>query len=73
LDLIRQNQVNDTVWGGFKPSAFFSALREDVTFLYCTHPDTWERIGFPGPSFDSNGYADADQPQLSTMRVEAKF
>jgi ribosome-associated toxin RatA of RatAB toxin-antitoxin module len=73
LDSIRQNQANDKVWGGVKPSAFFSALREDVTFLYCTHPDTWERIGFPGPSFDSKGYADADQPQAFTRRVEAKF
>ncbi|HXV43548.1 MAG TPA: gluconate 2-dehydrogenase subunit 3 family protein, partial [Anaerolineae bacterium] len=73
LDSIRQNQANGKIWGGVKPSAFFSALWEDVTFLYCTHPDTWERIGFPGPSFDSNGYPDADQPQAFTRRVETRF
>jgi ribosome-associated toxin RatA of RatAB toxin-antitoxin module len=73
LDSIRQNQVNDKLWGGFKPSAFFSALWEDVTFLYCTHPDTWERVGFPGPSFDTHGYPDADQPQAFSRRLEANF
>ncbi len=63
LDSIRQNQGNGNVWGEVKPSSFFSALWEDVVFLYCTHPDTWERIGFPGPSFDTNGHQDFAQPQ----------
>jgi len=63
LDSVRQNQGNGNVWGEVKPSSFFSALWEDVVFLYCTHPDTWERIGFPGPSFDTNGHQDFAQPQ----------
>jgi len=63
LDAARQNQVNDNIWRNIKPSSFFGALWEDVVFLYCTHPDTWMRIGFPGPSFNSGGYAEAAQPQ----------
>jgi ribosome-associated toxin RatA of RatAB toxin-antitoxin module len=63
LDAVRQNQVNGQLWGQIKPSTFFSALWEDVVFLYCTHPDTWQRIGFPGPSFEAGGYPDFDRPQ----------
>jgi|GEM_PF-2028994 len=63
LDAVRQDEVNGNIWGQVKPSSFFSALWEDVVFLYCTHPDTWECIGFPGPSFDAGGYQDFDQPQ----------
>ncbi|MBI1877256.1 MAG: gluconate 2-dehydrogenase subunit 3 family protein, partial [Chloroflexi bacterium] len=63
LEAVRQNQVNSQVWGQMKPATFFSALWEDVVFLYCTHPDTWQRIGFPGPSFETGGYRDFDQPQ----------
>ncbi|MFN8454481.1 MAG: gluconate 2-dehydrogenase subunit 3 family protein [Anaerolineae bacterium] len=63
LEAVRQNRVNGEVWGTVNPSAFFSALWEDTVFLYCTHPDTWQRIGFPGPSFEQGGYGDFDQPQ----------
>lgn len=63
LEAVRQNQVNSEVWGKVKPAAFFSALWEDTVFLYCTHPDTWQRIGFPGPSFDRGGYGDFGQTQ----------
>ena len=63
LDAARQNQANDNIWRNIKPSSFFGALWEDVVFLYCTHPDTWMWIGFPGPAFNSGGYADATQPQ----------
>ena len=63
LDAVRQNKVNGDIWGQLKPSSFFGALWEDVVFLYCTHPDTWEGIGFPGPSFDRGGYRDFDQSQ----------
>ncbi len=66
LDAIRQNRVNGELWGPVKPSSFFTALWEDVVFLYCTHPDTWQRIGFPGPSFDKGGYPDFDQIQQFT-------
>jgi hypothetical protein len=68
LDRVRQNQVNGAEWAGVKPSSFFGALWEDVVFLYCTHPDTWQRIGFPGPSFEAGGYRDFDQPQRLVMR-----
>jgi ribosome-associated toxin RatA of RatAB toxin-antitoxin module len=63
LEAVRQNEVNGVDWGQLKPATFFSALWEDVVFLYCTHPDTWQRIGFPGPSFSANGYPDFDQAQ----------
>jgi ribosome-associated toxin RatA of RatAB toxin-antitoxin module len=63
LDAVRQNQAGGAEWAGVKPASFFGALWEDVVFLYCTHPDTWQRIGFPGPSFEAGGYRDFDQPQ----------
>jgi ribosome-associated toxin RatA of RatAB toxin-antitoxin module len=63
LDAARQNQVNGELWDQTQPSAFFGALWEDVVFLYCTHPDTWRRIGFPGPSFDMGGYSDFSETQ----------
>ena len=63
LDAVRGDQVNGEVWGQLKPSDFFGALWEDVLFLYCTHPDTWRRIGFPGPSFEAGGYPDFAQAQ----------
>lgn len=63
LEAVRQNRASGADWAGVKPSSFFSALWEDVVFLYCTHPDTWQRIGFPGPSFEAGGYRDFDQPQ----------
>ncbi|GIK41985.1 MAG: hypothetical protein BroJett011_58180 [Chloroflexota bacterium] len=63
LEAVRQNRTSGADWAGVKPSSFFSALWEDVVFLYCTHPDTWQRIGFPGPSFEAGGYRDFDQPQ----------
>lgn len=69
LEAVRQNQVNGEVWGKIKPAAFFSALWEDTVFLYCTHPDTWQRIGFPGPSFDRAGYGDFDQRQSFTVQT----
>jgi ribosome-associated toxin RatA of RatAB toxin-antitoxin module len=64
METIRQNGANIDFWGQVKPAAFFNALWEDVVFLYCTQPETWERIGFPGPSFDKGGYPDVDQPQI---------
>lgn len=44
--------------------AFFRQLRADVCALYLTDPGVWQRIGFPGPSSDTGGYPDFDQPQL---------
>ena len=44
--------------------AFFRQLRSDVCALYLTDPGVWQRIGFPGPSSDTGGYPDFDQPQL---------
>lgn len=72
LDAIRQNQPGGGAWGSIKPSSFFEALWEDVVFLYCTHPDTWKRIGFPGPAFETGGYRDFDQPQSFKGQTHAK-
>lgn len=63
LDAVRQGKVNGAMWGNIQPKKFFGALWEDVVFLYCTHPETWKRIGWPGPSFDAGGYPDFDRTQ----------
>ncbi len=42
---------------------FFKQLRLDVSALYLSDPGVWRRIGFPGPSTESGGYPDFDQPQ----------
>ena len=63
LHAVRRDAVNGGDWGAIRPSTFFEALWEDTIFLYCTHPDTWQRIGFPGPSHRSGGYMDFDQVQ----------
>ena len=43
--------------------AFFKQLRMEVCALYLADPAVWERIGFPGPSTETGGYPDFDQPQ----------
>ncbi len=43
--------------------AFFKQLRLDVSALYLSDPNVWQRIGFPGPSTASGGYPDFDRPQ----------
>jgi Gluconate 2-dehydrogenase subunit 3 len=43
--------------------AFFRQLRADVCALYLSDTGVWQRIGFPGPSAQSGGYPDFDQPQ----------
>jgi Gluconate 2-dehydrogenase subunit 3 len=43
--------------------AFFRQLRADVCALYLSDTGVWQRIGFPGPSSQSGGYPDFDQPQ----------
>jgi Gluconate 2-dehydrogenase subunit 3 len=42
---------------------FFRQLRADVCALYLSDAGVWQRIGFPGPSSQSGGYPDFDQPQ----------
>jgi hypothetical protein len=42
---------------------FFRQFRADVCGLYMSDPAVWKRIGFPGPSTDTGGYPDFDQPQ----------
>ena len=44
--------------------AFFRQIRADVCALYLSDSGVWQRIGFPGPSTDTGGYPDFDQPQL---------
>jgi len=43
--------------------AFFKQLRIDVSALYLSDPAVWQRIGFPGPSSQTGGHPDFDQPQ----------
>lgn len=43
--------------------AFFKQLRMDVAAIYLSDPGVWQRIGFPGPSIQTGGYPDFDQPQ----------
>jgi hypothetical protein len=43
--------------------AFFRQLRADVCALYLSDAGVWQRIGFPGPSSETGGYPDFDQPQ----------
>ncbi|MBI5773033.1 MAG: aldehyde dehydrogenase family protein [Verrucomicrobia bacterium] len=42
---------------------FFRQLRADVAALYLSDSGVSQRIGFPGPSSESGGYPDFDQPQ----------
>jgi len=63
LDAVRQGQAGGGTWEQVNPASFFGALWEDAVFLYCTHPDTWRRIGFPGPSFGTGGHLDFAQAQ----------
>ena len=44
---------------------FFKQLRMDVSAIYLSDATVWQRIGFPGPSTESEGYPDFDQPQSS--------
>ena len=46
-----------------KLPGFFKQLRMDVSALYLSDPNVWQRIGFPGPSIASGGHPDFDQPQ----------
>jgi Gluconate 2-dehydrogenase subunit 3 len=48
--------------------AFFRQLRLDTTTLYLSDPAVWTRIGFPGPSIETSGHPDFDQPQLKRGR-----
>jgi phenylacetaldehyde dehydrogenase len=43
--------------------AFFRQIRADVCALYLSDPAVWQRIGFPGPSSETGGYPDFNQPQ----------
>jgi hypothetical protein len=48
--------------------AFFKQLRLDTTTLYLSDPAVWARIGFPGPSIETGGHPDFDQPQSTDAR-----
>ena len=48
--------------------SFFRQLRADVCALYLSDTGVWQRIGFPGPSSQSGGYPDFDQPQAPGPR-----
>lgn len=52
------------VWTDLEtPRAFFENLKMDACFVYGTSEDVWEQIGFDGPSYNSGGHPDYDQPQ----------
>jgi hypothetical protein len=51
-----------------KSPAFFRQFRADVCALYLGDAGVRQRIGFPGPSSESGGYPDFDQPQGPTTR-----
>lgn len=63
LDIVSEGEQKGADWNEINPSSFFSALWEDVVFLYTTHPDTWRSIGWPGPSFEDGGYPDYNKEQ----------
>jgi ribosome-associated toxin RatA of RatAB toxin-antitoxin module len=71
LDAVRQGKGDSSPWEDVQPGDFFGALWEDVLFLYCTHPDTWQRLGWPGPAFDAGGYIDFDQEQKFMGKKDA--
>lgn len=48
---------------------FVKQLRMDVSAMYLSDSGVWQRIGFPGPSVLSGGYADFDQPQRERITV----
>jgi acyl-CoA reductase-like NAD-dependent aldehyde dehydrogenase len=48
---------------------FFKQLRMDANAAYLSDPGVWQRIGFPGPSTESGGYPDFDQPQQQRITV----
>ena len=52
-----------------KLPGFFKQLRMDVSAMYLSDPAVWQRIGFPGPSITSGGYADFDQPQTQKISI----
>jgi Gluconate 2-dehydrogenase subunit 3 len=47
--------------------AFFRQLRLDVSAMYLSDPQVWQRIGFPGPSTDKGGYPNFDQRPSSEV------
>lgn len=65
VDELKAAQVSQLLTAlSARSPAFFRQLRADVCGLYLTDPGVWQRIGFPGPSSDTGGYPDFDQPQL---------
>jgi len=50
-----------------KMPGFFKQLRMDVSGMYMSDPGVWQRVGFPGPSTQSGGYPDFDQPQTEKI------
>jgi acyl-CoA reductase-like NAD-dependent aldehyde dehydrogenase len=65
LDAIQIRALLDVLSEG--SPAFFRQLRADTCGIYLSDPSVWERIGFPGPSTETGGYPDFDQPQKSPV------
>lgn len=64
LNSIADGTLPGDVWAeDATPLNFFTNLHNDACFVYCTQEEVWERIGFPGASFDTGGYSDYSDPQ----------
>ena len=50
----------------------FKQLRMDVSAIYLSDEGVWERIGFPGPSSESGGYADFHKVQIRSHGRDAR-
>lgn len=47
--------------------AFFRVLRSDTCAIYLADPAVLRRIGFPGPSAETGGYPQFDQPPATRL------
>jgi hypothetical protein len=55
-----------------KMPGFFKQLRMDVSSFYLSDAGVWERIGFPGASSETGGYADFDRVQIKMHGRDAR-
>ena len=66
---LKPTQINELLHSLRNASPpFFKQLRMDVNVAYLSDPGVWQRIGFPGPSTESGGYPDFDQPQTGRTK-----
>jgi hypothetical protein len=61
--LSSQNPVGNIWTERESAQGFYTNLRQDACFVYCTDEELWTRIGFPGAAFEKGGYPDFADPQ----------